>query len=94
MFCGRSRAALAIMEFTSCAAASRLRLKLNCRVIWVKPCELEEVIESRPAMVENCFSKGIATAEAIVSGVAPGRLADTWMVGKSTLGKSLTGKLR
>ena len=35
-----------------------------------------------PAMVENCFSSGVATAEAIVSGLAPGRLAVTWMVGK------------
>ena len=26
-----------------------------------------------PAMVENCFSSGVATEEAIVSGLAPGR---------------------
>jgi len=45
-------------------------------------------------MVENCRSKGVATDEAMVSGLAPGRLADTWMVGKSTLGRSLTGKAR
>ena len=32
-------------------------------------------------MVENCFSSGVATEEAIVSGLAPGRLAWTWMVG-------------
>ena len=32
-------------------------------------------------MVENCFSSGVATAEAMVSGVAPGRVALTWMVG-------------
>ena len=32
-----------------------------------------EVIESMPAMVENCFSSGVATEEAIVSGLAPGR---------------------
>ena len=28
---------------------------------------------SRPAIVENCLSSGVATAEAIVSGLAPGR---------------------
>ena len=38
-------------------------------------------IESTPAMMENCFSSGVATAEAIVSGLAPGRLAETWIVG-------------
>ena len=27
-----------------------------------------------PAMVENCFSSGVATEEAIVSGLAPGKL--------------------
>ena len=32
---------------------------------------------SRPSMVENCFSSGVATEEAIVSGLAPGRLAET-----------------
>ena len=31
---------------------------------------------------------------AIVSGLAPGRLALTWMVGKSTVGRSLTGSAR
>jgi hypothetical protein len=52
---------------------------------------LVDVIESMPAIVENCFSRGVATAEAIVSGLAPGRAADTSIVGKSTVGKSLTG---
>ncbi len=58
------------------------------------PSALVEVIESMPAMVENCFSSGVATAEAMVSGLAPGRLAVTWIVGKSTLGRSLTGRSR
>ncbi len=61
-------------------------------VIWVRPSALDDVIESMPAMVENCRSSGVATADAMVSGLAPGRLAVTWMVGKSTLGRSLTGK--
>ena len=47
-----------------------------------------------PAIVENCFSSGVATADAIVSGLAPGRLALTVIVGKSTVGRSLTGSRR
>ena len=47
-----------------------------------------------PAIVENCFSSGVATDEAIVSGLAPGRFALTWIVGKSTVGRSLTGSSR
>src|SRR5258708_32709377 len=66
-----------------------LRLRLNWRVICVKPSVLIEVIESRPSMVENWRSSGVATAEAIVSGLPPGRLAVTTTVGKSTLGGSL-----
>src|ERR1035437_8143292 len=66
---------------TSCAAASILRLRSNCMMIRVEPNPLLEVIESRPLMVENCRSKGVATAEDIVSELAPGRLADTLIVG-------------
>ena len=39
----------------------------------VVPCMLVEVIESRPAMVENCRSNGVAIDDAIVSGLAPGK---------------------
>src|SRR5689334_22236863 len=94
MFGGSWRAAAAMADCTSCAAASRSRERVNCRVMFVDPRLDDEVIESRPAMVENCFSSGVATAAAIVSGFAPGRPADTWMVGKSTLGRSLTGSCR
>ena len=45
-------------------------------------------------MVANCFSSGSATAAAIVSGLAPGRFACTRMVGKSMVGRSLTGSSR
>jgi hypothetical protein len=60
-------------------------------VIEVLPSELVDVIESMPAMLESCCSRGVATEAAIVSGLAPGRLAEIEMVGKSTLGSSLTG---
>lgn len=45
-----------------------------------------------PAMRPNCRSSGEATAEAIVSGLAPGRLAETWMTGNSTCGSGATGR--
>jgi len=57
------------------------RSRANCSVIEVDPCVLVEVIDSMPAMVVNCFSSGVATAEAIVSGLAPGRFAFTEMTG-------------
>ncbi len=60
-------------------------------VMPVCPREFVDVIESMPAIVENCFSSGVATDEAIVSGLAPGRDALTKIVGKSTFGRSLTG---
>ena len=91
---GSLRCAAAIADCTSCAAASMLRSSENCKVIDVEPCALVELIESRPAIVENWPSSGVATAAAIVSGDAPGRLALTEMVGKSTLGSSDTGSAR
>src|SRR5256886_13989024 len=66
---------------TSWAAASMLRLRLNCKVMEVEPCELLELIESMPAMPENWRSSGVATDAAIVSGFAPGKLALTLIVG-------------
>ena len=70
---GSCRAALEIAAWTSWAAASRSRVRLNWSVICVLPERLVDVIESRPAMVENWLSSGVATAEAIVSGLAPGQ---------------------
>ena len=72
MFGGSWRAAAAMADWTSCAAASRSRESVNCRVIEVDPRLEAEVIESRPAIVENRRSSGVATAAAIVSGFAPG----------------------
>ena len=78
---GSERALRAIIDCTSCAAESMSRLKSNCRVMLVLPWLLVELIEVTPAMVENCFSSGVATEVAIVSGLAPGRPAVTWIVG-------------
>src|SRR5512142_1949091 len=91
---GSCRWAWEMADCTSRAAPSSERLRSNCRVMLVEPSELLDVMESMPAMVENCFSSGVATDDAMVSGLAPGTPAFTWMVGKSTLGRSLTGSRR
>jgi hypothetical protein len=46
-------------------------------VMLVEPMPLEDVMESIPAMVANCCSSGVATDDAMVSGLAPGKLALT-----------------
>src|SRR5579871_4364029 len=62
---------------TSRAAASILRFRSNWRVMLVEPSVLDEVISFRPEMRPNWRSKGVATEEAIVSGLAPGKPAPT-----------------
>src|SRR6201998_1722249 len=71
-----------------------LRDRSNCRVMLVEPRALTEVIWVTPAISENWRSSGVATLDAMVSGLAPGRFALTWMVGKSTWGSAATGRLR
>ena len=66
------RAAL-MAACTSRAAASILRFKSNCIVIDVDPRKLVDVISVTPAIRPNCRSSGVATAEPIVSGLAPGK---------------------
>src|SRR5215213_6907002 len=69
---------------TSLAAASISRDRSNCRTTVVLPSPLDEVISVTPAMRPSCRSSGVASAEAIVSGLAPGRAALTVMVGYAT----------
>ena len=65
------------------------------QVTWSRTARpLDEVIVSIPGMLENTLSSGVATADAMVSGFAPGRDAVTSKVGKSTLGRSLTASER
>ncbi len=71
-----------------------LRSSENWMVILVEPIELDELIWSMPGMVENWFSSGAATPEAMVTGSAPGNWALTLTVGKSTLGRSETGRVK
>ena len=68
-----------------------LRLMSNCIVTEAEPSELDEVIWLTPAMRPNWRSSGVATDEAIVSGLAPGNPALTPMTGKSTFGSEATG---
>ena len=70
------------------------RFKSNCNVMLVEPRELDEVISVTEAMRANWRSNGVATDEAMVSGLAPGSDAPTLMVGKSTCGNGETGRSR
>ena len=88
---GRRRIAEEIADCTSSAAPSMLLLRSNCRTIEVLPSDEVEVIVVTPAMVANWRSRIEATEAAIVSGLAPGSCAVTWMVGKSTRGTAATG---
>jgi hypothetical protein len=60
--------------------------------MFVDPRLLDDVISVMPAMRPNCRSSGVATAEAIVSGLAPGNPAETEIVGYSTSGNGATGR--
>src|SRR5580700_4296536 len=67
------------------------RVRSNCSTIPVEPVDEYDVISFTPAIFENCRSSGVATAEAIVSGSAPGKLAPTEITGYSTCGRLATG---
>lgn len=55
----------------------------NSSVIEVLPSVEVELMSAKPEMVENWRSRGVATDEAMVSGLAPGSEAVTEMVGAS-----------
>src|SRR5580700_3619872 len=69
-----------------------LRLRSNWIVTEQVPRLLVEVISVTPAIWPNWRSSGVATEEAMISALAPGKLALTEMVGKSTCGKGETGR--
>ncbi len=71
---------------TACGVDGRLhvaggavdaRLSSNCKLMEVEPSPLVEVIWPRPGIAANCCSNRVATEKAMVSGLAPGRLAVT-----------------
>ena len=63
-------------------------------VIRVVPSEDDELIEEMPEIVDNCRSIGDATDAAMVSALAPGKVAVISMVGKSTAGSAATASNR
>jgi len=83
MSCGKDRCARNRAACTSSAAPSMLRPSSNSKVSEVLPKVLVELIKASPGMVWNCFSKGKATDVAMVSGLAPGKAANTLMTGVS-----------
>src|SRR5437667_7195802 len=68
------------------------RLRSNCNTIVEAPSRLVDVISVTPAMRPNWRSSGVATDDAMVSGLAPGSADWTWIVGNSTCGSGETGR--
>ena len=91
---GSLRCAVVSAVCTSSEAPSILRPRSNWTVIAVLPADDDEVIDEMPAMVESCRSIGEATEAAMVSGLAPGKVATMRMVGKSTAGSAATASSR
>jgi len=60
----------------------------------VEPRVFVELITLIPSMVANSFSRERATAEAMFSGAAPGRLAEIEMIGVLKLGRAATEILK
>src|SRR5258708_26206885 len=88
---GRSPAEALMAACTSRAAPSTLRSKLNWMVIAAPPKVLIEVISETPEICPRRLSSGAATVEATVAGSAPGKVAETVIIGKSTRGIGATG---
>src|SRR5882724_8463724 len=74
--------------------AAILRVRSNCTVMLVWPSDDTEVISVTAATVPSARSSGAATVAAMMAGSAPGRLAETRMVGISTFGRLATGNSR
>src|SRR3974390_225321 len=71
-----------------------LRLSPNCSVMRTDPTVLDEVISVTSAICPRWRSRGLATVVATSCGLAPGNVACTEMVGKSTCGNGDTGSLK
>ena len=88
---GRFGPAVLIAARTAVAAASMLRARSNCTVIWVPPVALNEPISAMPGIIPTCRSRGWAREVAIVSALAPGSPAQTPIVGRSPEGSAAIG---
>src|ERR1700682_2738753 len=71
-----------------------LRLRSNWMVMTLVPCDELDDIDEMPAMVDSWRSMMPATEAAMVSALAPGNVAVTAIVGKSTFGSAETGNSR
>src|SRR4029077_10179781 len=91
---GRSARAALMAAWTSRAAPLMSRLSPNCRVMRTDPTVLDEVISVTSAICPRWRSSGLATVVATSWGLAPGKVACTEMVGKSTWGSGDTGSLK
>ncbi len=78
---GRSTREALIAACTSRAAVSMFLERSNCRLTLVWPVEEEEVISLTPEITARRRSSGVATLVAMVSGLAPARLARTETAG-------------
>ncbi|MCY1371050.1 hypothetical protein D9M69_581780 [compost metagenome] len=76
---------------TSRAAPLISRSASNCRVIRVLPWPVRLLIWVIPEMLPSERSSGVVTLEAMISGLAPARLACTVITGKSICGSGATG---
>ena len=72
----------------SLMSVSRLKCKTTCVAFWL----LDELMPFTPETPIMARSSGAATVVDILSGLAPGKLARTTMVGISACGKATTGK--
>src|SRR3954452_12728878 len=91
---GSRRCAIVNAVCTSSAAASMLRFRSNWMVMTLVPWDELDDIDEMPATVDSWRSMMPATDAAIVSALAPGSVAVTAMVGKSTRGNAETGSSR
>ena len=89
---GRSVSAALSAACTSRAAPSMPRSRSNWMVMLALPSELVEVISVTPGISPSRRSSGAATVAAMMAGSAPGRLAETRMVGNSIVGMLDTGR--
>src|SRR3546814_9252567 len=67
---------------TSRAALLMSRSRSNIKEMRVEPSVLRELISLRPAIDPSDCSSGVATLDAMVSGLAPASLAETDIMGK------------
>ncbi len=89
---GNDPCAAFIASNTSVSALPRSVLRLNCSVIVVVPSTLADVICDSPGSIcPKSVSSGVATVDAMVSGLAPGYCAVTVNVGNCTFGNGATG---